>query len=212
MKRSICEPLKDITHKPGTIVYLKEGVINRAGTFLPWDTLSFNGKPLFPEPYPGPYPHVVGEDELSQYPFTTVEVPKKPSDDFLLDDESRVLGEEDRSLGLSEFIEVKAASKPQARPESEFMFPTLPMFAKMEPEEPEPVPWFTEAEKSVIFSLNLDPSDLSQLKQEFYAHAVSRSLQKGFGPQPQFSDRHQLKDQSSLFMTPFMPFLPLQPI
>jgi len=212
MKRSICEPLKDIAHKPCTIVYLKEGVINRAGTFLPWDTLTFDGKPLFPEPYPGPYPHVIAEDEVEQYPYTSLEKVRKASDDFLLDDECRVLGEEDRALGLSEFTEVKApSSKPQLKQDAEFLFPPLPMFAKMEPEEPEPISWFTEAEKSVIFSLNLDSSDLSQLKQEFYAHALSRSLQKNFGfSQIQTPTAPQSKDSQALFMNPFIPQFPLQ--
>jgi len=206
MKRSICEPLKDIAHKPGTIVYLKEGVINRAGTFLPWDTLTFDGKPLFPEPYPGPYPHVIAEDELEHYPTSVEKVRKPSSDDFLLDEECRVLGEEDRALGLSEFTEAKTTF-----PETDFLFPTLPMFAKMEPEEPEPVSWFTEAEKSVIFSLNLDSSDLSQLKQEFYARALSRSLQKNFGLSPLPTSTVPTKDsQAALFMNPFLPFFPLQ--
>jgi len=214
MKRSICEPLKDIAHKPGTIVYLKEGVINRAGTFLPWDTLTFDGKPLFPEPYPGPYPHVIAENELEHYPYTSLEKVRKPSsDDFLLDEECRVLGEEDRALGLSEFSEAKAVPEAKAVfPEAEFLFPTLPMFAKMEPEEPEPVSWFTEAEKSVIFSLNLDSSDLSQLKQEFYARALSRSLQKNFvglSQLPTSTIPQSTKDSAALFMNPFLPLFPL---
>eukprot|EP00456_Euglypha_rotunda_P053026 TRINITY_DN4276_c0_g1_i4.p1 TRINITY_DN4276_c0_g1~~TRINITY_DN4276_c0_g1_i4.p1 ORF type:complete len:274 (+),score=15.34 TRINITY_DN4276_c0_g1_i4:113-934(+) len=212
MKRSICEPLKNISYKPGTIVYLKEGVVNRAGTFLPWDTLTFDGKPLFPKPYPGPYPHVISEDELSEYPLTPLES-KKPSDDFLLDDESRVLGVEDRTLGMAEHGEFKVVPEhgelkaPKLEPEAEFVFPTMPVYAKMEPEEIEPMSWFTEAEKSVIFSLNLDSSDLSQLKQEFYARALSRSLQKSLGGSPQMQTKG-----SSFFLSSHDPFFPLLPL
>jgi len=71
MKTWVYEPLRNISHTPGTLMYTKDGVITRGGVFLAWDTLSYNGKPLFPHPHPGPFPVIFNTEMTSSYPETS---------------------------------------------------------------------------------------------------------------------------------------------